>query len=365
MRATGTIVSGFVVAALAVSGCARRSPTLRGGGEPVPAPVAVGEAPSPCAPPTFEAPSAPPAVACVPPPSPCLPALPEPDPALVECAPPATACAPPAPPPCAPCAPEKPAVSRMLPGDLLRGHLYPDQGCQCLTFDGVEYALLDVELKSDTKDAAAPRLSIADPDGLPLDLTTSFGPEASACQKARGIVLRKTGTYRATVCKTACEPETFYTFRFDLRLVAPDDEKVHLTPCTTKTVSFVASRGSRVRMTVAPEGRCGLVPKFLSVTDPHGGRALSPERALPGAPAPLIKEGRNGEQVLDFNAALPGRYTVTYTAEKDTEGTAVTSVQLFPPKPSFRRLYHGNQPCPEPTAPVSTPAAQPPEPATR
>jgi hypothetical protein len=249
----------------------------------------------------------------------------------------------------------------MLPGDFLRGHLYPDQGCQCLFFDGVEYSLLDVELKSDTKDAAAPKLSITDPDGVPLDLTTSFGPDASACQKARGIVLRKTGTYRATVCKTACDPEMFYTFRFDLRMVPPDDERVHLTSCTTKTATFVASRGSRIRMTVAPEGRCGVVPKFLSVTDPHGGRALAPERMLPGAPAPILKEGRSGEQILDFNAAIPGRYTVTYTAEKDTEGTALTTIQVFPPKPSFRRLYHGNTPCDVPTA-APTAAAQPPEP---
>jgi hypothetical protein len=253
----------------------------------------------------------------------------------------------------------------VLPGDLLRGHLYADQGCQCFYFDGVEYSLLDIDFATDTGNAAAPKLSITDPDGRPVDLSVALGPEASASQKARGVVLRKTGTYRGLVCKTSCEPEHFYTFRFDLRLVAPEDETVRLTPCTTKTASFVASRGTRVLMTVRPEGRCGLVPKFLSVTDPHGGRALAADRALPGAPAPLVKEGRNGEQVLDFNAPMPGRYTVTYTAEKDTEGTAVTTVQLFTPKPSFRRLYHDNHGCPEAGAAVPTAAAQPPEPSPR
>jgi hypothetical protein len=353
MRAMRTIAVALAVVALVSAGCSRRQRNLGGGGS-------LAECPSPCAPPIAETPCEPPAPVCVLPPPPCVePVAPAP------CAPPPppVACAPVAPAPCAPCAPETPIATRVLPGDLLRGHL-SGQGCQCFYFDGVEYALLDFTVKTDIRKGTAPKLTITDPDGQPVDLSGGLGPEGTTCQRAHGIVLRKTGTYRGLVCKTSCEEDTFYTVQFDLRTLSPDDEKVHLTPCTTKTVSFVASRGSRILMTVRPEGRCGVVPKYLSVTDPHGGRALAPERALPGAPVPVVREGRIGEQILDFNAAIPGRYTVTYTAEKDTEGDATTIVQIFPPKPSFRRLYHDNHACPEPGV-LPTSAAMPPEPSPR
>lgn len=258
----------------------------------------------------------------------------------------------PAPTTCGPCvppspgAPALPVVTRVRPEDTLRGHLNPDQGSACFYFEGVEYALLDVDFATDTTNAPAPRLTITDPDGGPVDLTTELGPDGSSCQKARGVVLRKSGTYRGLVSKAPKDPEHFWTFRYDLRFAPPDDERVHLVSCDTRTLAFTAAKGSRVIVTVTPEGRSGLVPRFAGVADPRGGRALDPAKSLPGAPAPMIKEGRNGERVLDFNAPQAGRYTVTLCAEPGTEGIAVTNVQVFPPKPAWRMLLHDNHPTP-------------------
>ncbi len=257
---------------------------------------------------------------------------------------PGTACAPPAAAPEPPACDDMPVVSRVLPEDVLRGHLNAGQGCAAFTFDGVEYTVMDVDLSTDTANAAAPRLTITDPDGRPLDLSPALGPDGSSCQRAQGIVLRKTGVYRGLVCKAPSDPDQFWTFKYALRMTPPDDERMHLVSCDTKTVAFTAAKGSRVIVTVTPEGRSGLVPRFTAVTDPKGQRALDEAKRLPGAPAPLVKDGRDGERVLDFNAHEGGRYTVAICAEPGTDGVAVTSVQVFPPKPFWRTLYHDNHP---------------------
>ena len=114
-----------------------------------------------------------------------------------------------------------PIVSRVMPGDTLHGHLYPDQGCQCFYFEGVEYGVLSVELKTDVGNQAAPYLAIYGPDDAPLPLGDGFGPEGSARKRADGIVLPRTGTYRATVCKAPCEPESYWSFSYDVAILSP------------------------------------------------------------------------------------------------------------------------------------------------
>ena len=265
----------------------------------------------------------------------------------------ATACAPPpvcaAPPPSAPCAPRS-ETAIVLPGDTLHGHLRGDQGCECFSFDGVEYTLLDFKLASDQGGQPAPRIEIVGPDGKALALADCLQPEGSSVFSAEGIVLPKTGKYGVTVCKSKCDPAAYYTFAYDVRAVAPAEQAMHLTPCSKEKVSFTVPRGSRCMVTVRPKGRCGAEPKFVSVTDPMGGRALNPAAVLEGAPLPEVKHDSMGAATLDFNASQPGRYTVTLASEAGTEGDVTTIVQLFTPRPLDRSLYHSNASCNAPVA---------------
>ena len=247
-------------------------------------------------------------------------------------------CQAPTPAPCA--APDAPPVNRVMPGDTLHGRLASGDGCQCFYFDGVEYGLFDYEVVTDCKGGTIPVVAIAGPDGK--DLGLDEGPA-----KASGIVLRKTGTYRVTVCKKSCEDEVYYTFKYDLRLLTPEDKKVFLTPCKKETVSFLATKGSRCTVEIAPTHACNVVPKILAVKDPANGRALACEAQLDGAPAPMILPNRGGAARLDFIAAKPGRYTVVYAAEEGTEGDAVTHVMVFAPKARNLDLYHDGRACPE------------------
>jgi hypothetical protein len=232
---------------------------------------------------------------------------------------------------------------------VLHGHLYPDQGCECLSFDGVESTLLDFKLQSDEGCLAAPRIEITGPDGKALALPVMQG-EGSAVRSAQGIVLPRTGKYGVTICKATCDPETYYTFSYDLRAVPPDVTTMHLKPCSKERVTFTVPRGSRCMVTVRPKSRCGAEPKFLSVVDPYGGRALNPAAVIEGAPLPVVKRDAGGATILDFNAPHPGRYTVTISAADGTEGDVTTQVLLFTPRPLLRSLYHSNQECSQPVA---------------
>jgi hypothetical protein len=266
-------------------------------------------------------------------------------PAPAPCAPPAPApCAPPA---AAPCAPQA-VATRVLPGDVLHGRLTCSDGCQCFYFEGVEYSILSFAVKADG--GAAPQVAIEDPDGRPLQLSEEVcgkGPGASA----KGLILRRSGTYKATVCKPQGSPETYYAFTHSLELANPEDKTVFLEPGKTETISFVASKGSRVMVEVTPAHSCNVTPKFLSVKDPTGGRALAPEARLEGAPEAWIVTSRGGKKRVDFNASRSGRYTVVVTAEDCTSGKATAHVAVHPPGPN-RCLYHGDQACPErPTTP--------------
>ena len=255
-------------------------------------------------------------------------------------------------PPCG-CAPEPernlPVANRVNSGDTLHGHLNPDQGCQCFYFEGVEYSLLDIDFHNDVNNEAAPQLKLDDPEGKPVELQPQFGPEGSSCQRGTGIVLRKTGTYRATVCKTPCQPESFYSWKHTLRLVPPPEQDLHLTPCTTKAISFVASQGTDVTVTLAPTCKNGVTPRVMGVKGPDGGRALNDQTE--GTRIPTISEDRDNTRTLRFEASKSGRYTVLVSADPDTQGDATANVCLKPAKSCPRKLYHDGSPCPDGTCP--------------
>ena len=270
------------------------------------------------------------------------------------CAPPApSACAPApcAPAPCtpAPCTPEK-VVTRVLPGDVLHGRLTCTDGCQCFYFEGVEYSILDFAVRADQKGSTAPQIAIEDPDGRPLALSDEVCGKGSR-SSARGLILRRSGTYKATVCKQPGQPEVYYAFTHDLRLANPDDKAMWLEAGKTQTISFVAPKGARCMVEVTPDHACNVTPKFLAVKDPTGGRALSPEAKLDGAPDAWIVGARGGTKRVDFNAPRSGRYTVVVTAEDCTSGKALAHVSVHPPGDN-RCLYHDDHACPErPTTP--------------
>lgn len=257
-----------------------------------------------------------------------------------------------------PCAPEeRDVVTRVGSGDVIRGHLYPDQGCQCFFFEGVESTLLDFELATDVGNQAAPNVEISAPDGKVLTIRPALGPEGSACQRAKGIVLPRTGTYRVSICKAPCEPEHYWRFEHSVRCAPPADMSMHLTACAPQPVSFTAPYGSRVTVRVAPESKCGVVPTVVSVKDPDGARALDVASVPNGPPAAKIGRSDDGTMVLDFYAVKPGRYTVLLASEAGTEGSARTTVAVMPPREHKRTLYHGGWPCPE--GPPSKPGAPP------
>jgi hypothetical protein len=245
------------------------------------------------------------------------------------------------------CGPEGAEVTtRVASGDTIRGHLYPDQGCQCFFFDGVESTLLDLEISTDVGNEAAPSLAIQTPDGKDLPLRPALAPEGSSCQRAKDIVLPRTGTYRVSICKTACQPEHYWRFSHTIRVAPPVDRQMHLTPQAPQAVSFTAPVGSRVLVRVVPEAKCGVVPTVVSVKDPDGGRGLDAS-ATPEGRAPQIGRADDGTMLLDFPTTKAGRYTVLLASQSGTEGRATASVAIHPPREQKRKHYHGGWPCPE------------------
>ncbi len=244
--------------------------------------------------------------------------------------PPGTACA----------APEMPTVTRVLAGDTLHGRLACDQGCQCFYFEGVAYTAFDWSFAADN--ACAAELAITDPDGQPVPL-----PNA---RKGTGFILRKTGLYRGTVCKPA-GAESMYAFKYDLRALPPEEEKLWLTPETRKEITVHVPRGSNVLVTMQPSHGCNVVPLVYKVKGPDGKSALGPD-VLDGACPAMVFDGRSNARRLRFNAAQPGRYVITVASEPGTEGDAVVAAQVFQPKAANRDLYHDNAPCPEACGPT-------------
>jgi hypothetical protein len=244
------------------------------------------------------------------------------------------------------CGAEGAAVAtRVQSGDTIHGHLYPDQGCQCFFFDGVESSLLDLEISTDVGNQAAPNIEISGPDGRVVGLRPELGPEGSAVQRAKGVVLSRTGTYRVSVCKAPCDPEHYWRFTHSLSFAPPCGQAMLLSACAPQRLSFTAPEGSRVLVHVSPASKNGVVPTVLSVQDPDGGRGLDPSAAA-GAPAPQIGRASDGSMVLDFPSSKAGRYTVLVGAEAG-EGPASATVTVTPPRRAPKNLYHGGWPCPE------------------
>lgn len=237
-------------------------------------------------------------------------------------------------------APEMPTVTRVLAGDTLHGRLACDQGCQCFYFEGVAYTAFDWAFDADK--SCAVELSITDPDGQPVPL-----PNA---RKGTGFILRKTGLYRGTVCKPA-GAETLYAFKYDVRALPPEGEKLWLAPETRKEITVHVPRGSNVLVTMQPTHDCNVVPMVYKVKGPDGKSALGPD-VLDGACPPTVLDGRSNARRLRFNAAQPGRYVITVASEPGTEGDATVSTQVFPPKQAARELYHDNAPCPDACGPT-------------
>jgi len=234
---------------------------------------------------------------------------------------------------CAPAA--GPTVSRVLPGDTLHGRV-PCGGCQCFYFEGLEYAFLDYSLETESGCRGGATVSITDPAGNPIDVGNG--------RSAKGIVMRKSGTYRGVVCASGGS-EVAYAFQHDVRTSEPPERVMALTPESKEKLSFVAPRGANCVVTIAPLHACNCVPKVLAVWGPGGMRALDAEKQLCGASAPMIHDGRGNVEKLSFNASTPGRYTVELASEPGTEGDARAVVQVFAPKASNRDLFHDNHPC--------------------
>lgn len=232
-----------------------------------------------------------------------------------------------------------PAVSNVMPGDVLHGRLAGPKSCQAFTFEGTEYALLDVLISSETDGQPAPRLSITDPDGRVFDMAQILSPASGPAQGGQGIILRRSGTYRVTVCAAEGCGETCYAFAHDVRLSTQADRTYDLSPRRRDTLAFVAPKGSRCVVSVAPSNTCGVRARILAVKDPANGRALAPEAQLEGAPDPRIASGRGNEARLDFIAPRAGRYLVVMTAEEGTSGLVTAHVSVRPPERRNLDLY--------------------------
>jgi hypothetical protein len=255
------------------------------------------------------------------------------------------------PPPCA-----TPVVARVQPGDTLHGHLVQNQSCQCFYFDAVEYSLLDVEMTTDVGNVAAPHLEIYAPDGQKVPLGADYGPEGSSCLRGSGIVLPKTGTYRGTVCKTACEPEHYWAFKYHLRVLSPDEQKAHLTACTSKSWSFVAPAAAHCVISVRPDANSKVRPKVKAIKDPDGGAATA-AAAAPCGRVPTLARGCDDSVTVDFAAPKSGRYTLEVTAEPGCEGDAVVLISVMPCAVRCQDLYHDGHGCPEAMATPTVPKA--------
>jgi hypothetical protein len=246
-----------------------------------------------------------------------------------------------------------PTVGRVMPGDALIGDLHGS--CQCFYFEGVEYTLFDVGMVVDCGAGAMPTLTITDPEGKPVDLDACVsGTQLSA----KGVVLRKTGTYKGSICKAPCAEDQHYKLSYDLRLAGLDDRKMFLTPCAQEKISFIATRGANCVVHVLPDHACGCVPKVVMVKGPDGMRALACENQIEGAQTPRVTLVRETGRTLRFSASKPGRYTVILASEEGTEGDAVAHVDVFPARSPGRNLFHDGRACdgtcPTPDTPTPT-----------
>jgi len=227
--------------------------------------------------------------------------------------------------------------------DTIQGRLPPGRCSQSFTLEGVESSLLDFDLKSDQGNLPAPRIQLVDPQGKQVALAAQTNTaKGAATTHVRDVVLLRSGTYQVTVTPQGCE-EVFYAFNYRLHFPGIRDLRVNLTSCDTYPIRVSAPRGGQVTVQITPwQGSCTKV-QVKGVEDPWGGRALESCRRLPNAPPPQVSHGDDGSYYLNFNAPIPGRYTVLAAAKPGGEGPAVVSVVVKQPRTQKRTVIHPNR----------------------
>ncbi len=228
--------------------------------------------------------------------------------------------------------------------DVLHGRLVGQHPTQAFTFEGVESSLLDFDLVSDRGDMAAPAARLYDPEGKEIDLAAATRTAQGAATVAvRDVVLLRSGTYQVQVTPTVPGP-VYYRFDYGLRFPPVRDMRVDLKANDPYPLSVAAPRGGQVTVQITPlQGSTTLV-RVDGVEDPWGGRALDPTQRLPNAPPPMIHHGDDGSYYLNFNAPIPGRYTILAAARPGHDGPALVRVDVRAPRSAAREVMHPNHP---------------------
>ena len=229
------------------------------------------------------------------------------------------------------------------PCDTIHGRLPQGRCNQAFTFEGVESSLLDFSICSDDASVAAPQVTLTNPEGkgIPLAAHTTT-PEGAATTRIQGVVLLRSGTYHVTVTPAVDYP-VYYRFDYTLRFPPVEGMRLDLVACKPQPVTISAPRGSMVTVSIRPlRGSCTQV-QFEGVEDPWGGRALAPERQLPGVPPPQMSHGQDGSTYLNFVAPIPGRYTILTAAKPGRDGPAMLDVRVRPTGGKARQLVHPNR----------------------
>jgi hypothetical protein len=181
-----------------------------------------------------------------------------------------------------------------------------------------------------------------DPDGEEIDVRPyQQTADGAATTAYRGVVLVRSGAYQAQVTPAVPSP-VYYSFEYILRFPPIRDLRVSLKAGDAYPVSIAAPRGGQVSVQITPLGGCGTRVQVDGVEDPWGGRALDPSRRLPNAPPPTVRQLPDGSYYLDFNAPIPGRYTVLAAAKPGFEGPAVVNVDVRSPRNLARAVMHPN-----------------------
>jgi hypothetical protein len=228
------------------------------------------------------------------------------------------------------------------PCDTLQGRLPPGRCGQSFTFEGVESSLLDFDLRSDCGNVAAPQVQLFDPEGNEVPVAAqTMTAEGAATTRVRDVVLLRSGSYQVKVVPQTCE-EVYYTFSHRLQFPGIQDMRLNLTSCRNQPVTISAPRGGQVTVQIRPWGSGGARVQVNGVEDPWGGRALDPSRRLEGAPPPMVHHGDDGSYYLNFNAPIPGRYTILAAAKPGGDGPAVVSAVVRQPSSPARRVLHPN-----------------------
>jgi hypothetical protein len=255
-------------------------------------------------------------------------------------------------------------------GDTLHGRIAPGGEGQAFVFEGVESSLLDFTVQSDRGNAAAPLVTLTDPEGAPLDLTagTKTSP-GSATMRVVGVVLPKTGTYKVYARPERPGTGGFYSFRHELRYAPMPDTKAHLSAQNPRPVYVSAPRGGLIAFSIKPEPGSNLVPDIQGVEDPWGGPALDRSQVPKGSLPPRVSHSYDGKMVLTFVAPRPGVYKILAAARPGREGVGTLHVDVRKPRWPSRVVYHGDTPArgyglpaPPSAQPPAAPSAPPPPP---